>query len=130
LRLSPVTIVLHWVVALLIVAIVIIEVVPAATYNAEIVRLGNLLGVVLFLVSIYRFWARIASDHPLSVGTPNTVEVIVGQSVAVGMALAMVLGRMVPEIRCRFSCGPAGRLLGAAVDGAEYVSGEPYSHPV
>jgi superoxide oxidase len=91
LRFSPVTIVLHWVVALLVMAIAIIEVIPAATYNADVVRLENLLGVILFLVSIYRLWARITSWHPLPVGTPNPVEVIVSRSVAIGMALAMVL---------------------------------------
>jgi cytochrome b561 len=54
-------------------------------------RVQNLLGLILFLVSIYRFWARITSYHPLPVGTPNPIEVIISRSVAVSLALALVL---------------------------------------
>ncbi|SAK71779.1 cytochrome B561 [Caballeronia hypogeia] len=45
----------------------------------------------MFPLSIYRFWARVTSWHPLPVGTPNPVELIVSRSVAVALALAMVL---------------------------------------
>ncbi len=91
LRFSPLTIALHWAIAALVVAIVIIEIISAVTYSAGLIRVENLLGLVLFPISLYRFWARITSYHPLPVGTPNPIEVIVSRSVAVGLALAMVL---------------------------------------
>jgi len=55
------------------------------------VQVQNLLGLILFVVSIYRFWARVTSNHPLPLGTPNPVEVIISRSVATCLALAMVL---------------------------------------
>lgn len=92
---SPVTIVLHWMVAALLVAILGLEIVMAAAPDrvayTGLAEVQNLLGLVLFLVSIYRFYARITSFHPLPVGRPNPVEVIVGRSVAAALALAMVL---------------------------------------
>lgn len=92
---SPVTIVLHWMVAALLVAILGLEIAMAAApdrvADTGLAEVQNLLGLVLFLVSIYRFYARITSFHPLPVGRPNPVEVIVGRSVAAALALAMVL---------------------------------------
>ncbi|MAD38965.1 MAG: cytochrome B [Tistrella sp.] len=92
---SPVTIALHWIVAALLVAILGLEIVMAAgrgrAADTGLAEVQNLLGLVLFLVSIYRFYARITSFHPLPVGTPNPVEVIIGRSVAAALALAMVL---------------------------------------
>ncbi|WP_372022792.1 cytochrome b/b6 domain-containing protein (plasmid) [Tistrella mobilis] len=96
---SPVTIVLHWMVAALLVAILGLEIAMAAgperaadmAADTGLAEVQNLLGLVLFLVSIYRFYARITSFHPLPVGTPNPVEVIVSRSVAAALALAMVL---------------------------------------
>lgn len=92
---SPVTIVLHWMVAALLVAILGLEIAMAAApdraADGGLAEVQNLLGLVLFLVSIYRFYARITSVHPLPVGTPNPVEVIIGRSVAAALALAMVL---------------------------------------
>lgn len=98
---SPVTIVLHWMVAALLVAILGLEIVMAAApdrvADTRLAEVQNLLGLVLFLVSIYRFYARITSFHPLPVGRPdpvevaNPVEVIIGRSVAAALALAMVL---------------------------------------
>jgi cytochrome b561 len=88
---SPITIVLHWVVAVLVLSIIALEAVLAVSHNVELVRVLNLLGAVLFPVSLYRFWARITSWHPLPLGTPNPVEVIVSRSVATALALAMVL---------------------------------------
>lgn len=92
---SPITIALHWVVAALLLSIIGISVVLwLGVDNAQrmaLVRTQNLLGVALFLVSAYRLWARLSSFHPLPVGTPNPIEVIVSRSVAVGLALAMVL---------------------------------------
>ncbi|HEF4761936.1 TPA: cytochrome b/b6 domain-containing protein [Pseudomonas putida] len=95
LRFSPVTIALHWVVAFSLLGIFILQVligqVSSAALQLELGRLQNLLGLALFLVSIYRFWARVTSWHPLPVGTPNPIEVIISRSVAVSLALAMVL---------------------------------------
>jgi superoxide oxidase len=91
LRFSPVTIALHWTVAALVIAILLIEALEAIAYSASLVRVENLLGALLLPVSLYRFWARITSYHPLPVGTPNPIEVMVSRSVAVGLALAMVL---------------------------------------
>jgi cytochrome b561 len=95
LRFSPITVVLHWVVALSLLTILCLQVsIANATGEAarmEFARVQNLIGLVLFLVSIYRFWARITAYHPLPVGTPNPIEVIISRSVAVALALAMVL---------------------------------------
>lgn len=91
LRFSPITIGLHWLVAALVLTIVAIEIACVVKPDAGLIRLENLLAVCLFPLSAYRFWARITSCHPLPLGTPNPVEVIVSRSVAVGMALAMVL---------------------------------------
>jgi superoxide oxidase len=95
LRFSPITIALHWLVAALLFAVIGLGIAIAQTSDlaqrTELVQMQNLLGAALFLVSIYRFWARISSWHPLPIGTPNPVEVIVSRSVAVAMALAMVL---------------------------------------
>ncbi|VWB37556.1 cytochrome B561 [Burkholderia lata] len=95
LRFSPITIVLHWIVAILLFSIIGLASVIACTVNdAQRMRLEawqNLLGVALFLLSVYRLWARLSSFHPLPLGTPNPVEVIVSRSIAVALALAMVL---------------------------------------
>ncbi|ASR89398.1 MULTISPECIES: cytochrome b [Alcaligenes] len=92
LRFSPITIVLHWLIAALLFSILGLGVAIAQSPGeARLVPLQNLLGTLLFLISIYRFWARVTSFHPLPVGSPNPVEVIVARSVAIALALAMVL---------------------------------------
>lgn len=95
LRFSPLTIALHWIVAALLLSIFGLGIVIAQASNetarTELTQVQNLLGTALFLISIYRFWARITSYHPLPVGTPNPVEVIASRSVATALALAMVL---------------------------------------
>lgn len=95
LRFSPITVLLHWLVAFSLLGIFILQVmIDHASGDAvrqESGRVQNLLGLMLFLVSSYRFWARITSCHPLPVGTPNPIEVIISRSVAVSLALAMVL---------------------------------------
>ena len=88
---SPLTIVLHWIVASLVLAIIGIEIALYAQPNAALARVLNLLGTIVFPLSIYRFWARVTSWHPLPLGTPNPVEVIVSRSVATALALAMML---------------------------------------
>ncbi|MEI5995972.1 cytochrome b/b6 domain-containing protein [Paraburkholderia bengalensis] len=88
---SRITIALHWIVALLVLSIIAIEIARSIAPGAELTRVLNLLGAILFPVSAYRFWARVTSWHPLPVGTPNPVEVIVSRSVAAALALAMVL---------------------------------------
>jgi cytochrome b561 len=88
---SPITIVVHWVVAALVMSIMVIEVILWAAYNPELASVLNLLGTVLFPISVYRFWARVTSYHPLPVGTPNPIEVIISRSVSTALALAMVL---------------------------------------
>ena len=95
LRFSPITVALHWVVAALLFAIAGlwtgIALASDGGTRTALAQMQNLLGTMLFLVSLYRFWARISSYHPLPVGTPNPMEVIISRSVAVGLALAMVL---------------------------------------
>lgn len=95
LRFSPVTLVLHWTVAILFFSItaLAIAITNASddTQRLEWTHVQNLLGAIMFLVSIYRFWARVTSYHPLPLGTPNPVEVIASRSVATALALAMVL---------------------------------------
>ncbi|SIT37317.1 Cytochrome B561 [Paraburkholderia piptadeniae] len=88
---SPITIVLHWVVAALVLSIIAIQIALSVSPDSGLTKVLNLLGTILFPVSAYRFWARITSYHPLPVGTPNPVEVIVSRSVATALALAMVL---------------------------------------
>ncbi|MPW19325.1 cytochrome B [Paraburkholderia sp. CNPSo 3157] len=88
---SPITIVLHWVVAALVLSIIAIEIALSVSPNSELAKVLNLLGTILFPVSVYRFWARTTSYHPLPLGTPNPVEVMVSRSVATALALAMVL---------------------------------------
>jgi superoxide oxidase len=88
---SRVTIALHWTVAALMLAIIGLEISLSIAYSAERASALNLLGTVLFPISVYRLWARITSVYPLPVGAPNPVEVIVSRSVAVALALAMVL---------------------------------------
>lgn len=95
LRFSPITIALHWVVAFSLLALfglqLMIDLASDDVLRMALGRVQNLVGLVLFLVSIYRFWARITAYHPLPVGTPNPIEVIISRSVAVSLALAMVL---------------------------------------
>jgi len=95
LRFSPITVPLHWIVVFSLLAILCLQgLIAHASDQAarmEFARWQNLIGLVLFLVSIYRFWARITAYHPLPVGTPNPIEVIISRSVAVALALAMVL---------------------------------------
>lgn len=95
LRFSLITIALHWLVAALLLSIIGLGIAIfsglAGEQAAAMERLQNLLGTALFVISVYRFWARVTSWHPLPVGTPNPIEVIVSRSVAVALALAMVL---------------------------------------
>jgi superoxide oxidase len=95
LRFSPITIALHWVVAALLLAIVGLEIIISLSagdgQTIGLLRVQNLLGAVLLVVSIYRFWARVSSYHPLPVGSPNPIEVIISRSVAAALSLAMVL---------------------------------------
>jgi len=95
LRFSPLTVVLHWIVAILLIAIVGLGLAISQTVDsvqqAECARVQHMLVAILFVVSVYRFWARVTSYHPLPAGTPNPVEVIVSRSIAVALALAMVL---------------------------------------
>ncbi|MFM0336265.1 cytochrome b [Paraburkholderia fungorum] len=92
---SPITIALHWLVAALLFSIIGLDIAlsqaAGEVQREALMRVQNLLGAVLCVISIYRFWARITSYHPLPVGTPNPIEVIVSRSVAVSLALAMVL---------------------------------------
>jgi cytochrome b561 len=88
---SLITVIVHWIVAAVLLSILAIEVVRFFSPSVETTRVLNLLGAVLFPISIYRFWARVNSYHPLPLGTPNPVEVIISRSVAVGLALAMAL---------------------------------------
>lgn len=95
LRFSPITILLHWLVAALLFSIIGLSIARstglAGDDAAALEHLQNLFGTGLFVISIYRFWARMTSWHPLPVGTPNPIEVIVSRSVAAALALAMVL---------------------------------------
>lgn len=95
LRFSPITVALHWLVAFSLLGIFILQLMidhaSGEAWQQELGRGQNLLGLMLFLVSAYRFWARVTSYHPLPVGTPNPIEVIISRSVAVSLALAMVL---------------------------------------
>jgi len=92
---SPVTIVLHWLAAALVFALLALALVQACSDNPTWVQramsLQALLALVLFPLSAYRLWARLRSHHPLPIGTPDPVQVIVARSVALAMLLATVL---------------------------------------
>ncbi len=92
---SPITIALHWLAAALVGAILVLAVMQSTAASAsqvdELRQLKTLLAVVLFPLSVYRLWARLTSFHPLPVGTPNPIEVIVSRSVATALVLATVL---------------------------------------
>jgi cytochrome b561 len=62
-----------------------------AAEKAALLRTHGTLGMTILAVSIYRLWARLSSWHPLPIGSPNPIEVIIGRSVAVALALATVL---------------------------------------
>lgn len=83
LRFSPVTIVLHWLVAALALSIIVIASLGLLRPDPSLARLENLLAALLLPLSVYRFWARVTSYRPLPLGTPNPVEVIVSRSVAI-----------------------------------------------
>ncbi|NWA01752.1 cytochrome b [Pseudomonas gingeri] len=95
LRFSPITIIVHWLVVVALLSILglglMVSRISDSVLQMELARVQNLMGLILFLVSIYRFWARITSYHPLPTGTPNPIELIISRSVAVALALAMVL---------------------------------------
>ncbi|MFM0550969.1 cytochrome b/b6 domain-containing protein [Paraburkholderia sediminicola] len=109
---SPITIALHWLVAALLLSIIGVGIAISETagevQRADLTRMQNLLGSILFVISIYRFGARMSSYHPLPVGTPNPIEVIVSRSVAVSLALAMVL----LPIAAWLSKSAAGEVIG------------------
>lgn len=92
---SPITIVLHWVAAAAVVTIIILQLYISnagdTMWIAELKRVRNTLGLLLFFVSCYRLWARLSTFHPLPVGSPNPLEVIISRSVAVSLTLACVL---------------------------------------
>ncbi|WP_186047349.1 cytochrome b/b6 domain-containing protein [Burkholderia gladioli] len=92
---SPITLVLHWLVAALLLAIVLLGLVRwqaiDASLQGELARWQNLLGLLLFLVSIYRLRQRLGAWHPLPVSTPNPVELIASRGVAVALALALAM---------------------------------------
>jgi cytochrome b561 len=108
---SPITIALHWIVMALLFAILglSIFIAQSSTTVAKegLIQVQNLLVLTLFLVSLYRFWARVTSFHPLPVGTPNPVELIASRSVATALALAMVL----LPIAAWLSKGAGGELI-------------------
>ncbi len=92
---SPITIVLHWVAAFVVVSLALLQLMIVNASDAlplaEFKQLRNTLGLLLTLMSCYRFWARLSSFHPLPVGTPNPVELIVSRVVAISLTLACVL---------------------------------------
>ncbi len=95
LRFSPITIVLHWLIAATVAFMVWLGLsagqLEAGAGKAELIGLHSTLGTLLFVVASYRLWARLTSWHPLPVGSPNPIEVMISRSVAVALALAPVL---------------------------------------
>lgn len=93
LKFSPITIVLHWVSLLGLIALLVLELaindVPET--SMKLVEFQNFIGLLVFLVATYRLRARIKNYHPLPVGTPNPIEVIISRSVAFALVLATVL---------------------------------------
>ncbi|MFJ2426722.1 cytochrome b [Pseudomonas sp. NPDC087804] len=90
---SPITIILHWLTLIGLVALLVMEVEinDVRAPSMRFVELQNLIGLLIFLMAIYRLRARMQSYHPLPVGTPNPIEVIISRSVAFALVLATVL---------------------------------------
>jgi len=91
---SPLTLVLHWIGAALVFSLISLELIGVLT--SEPIRTStqpyrSLLWTALFFISTYRLWARLTSFHPLPVGTPSPVEVIISRSMATALLLAGVL---------------------------------------
>lgn len=93
LRYSPITIILHWVSVIGLLALFVFEVMIGNDKSSSkaLVEAQNLTGLIVFVAAIYRLWARMKSYHPLPVGTPNPIEVIISRSVAFALVLATVL---------------------------------------
>ena len=94
LRFSPITLVLHWIVAALLFSIIGLGIAIALVgevQKPEWTRVQNLLGTILFFVSIYRFWARVTS--PTS--TADAAQVDRGDPVTDGPALRREPGAVV-----------------------------------
>lgn len=93
---APLTLVLHWVHALLLACLLllwlalVLGAVPQSQAGAAL-SARNLLGCAVCALSVWRLWARLTSVHPLPVGTPNPVEIIVSRTNAAALLLAGVL---------------------------------------
>jgi cytochrome b561 len=93
---APLTLVLHWLQALVVAALLLmwlalaLGAVPPGQ-APDVLAARNLLGVLVFVLSAWRLWARLSSVHPLPVGTPNPIEIIVGRTNAAALLLAGVL---------------------------------------
>ena len=90
-----VTIVLHWIGAMLIVAVLSLGLtagrMDGGADKLRLLALHGSMGLIIFVLSAYRLGARARFHHPLPVGTASPIEMILGRSVALGLLVATLL---------------------------------------
>lgn len=95
LRFSPLTLVLHWTVAAAVLALLGLGFAAARLGEgpAKLTLLGlhGSIGLCVFVLSLYRLWARLTFYHPLPVGAVSPIELIVGRSLAVALVIGTVV---------------------------------------
>jgi cytochrome b561 len=95
LRFGILTLVFHWISALLIAWVVYVGLITARMSDGadRLQQLGfhSSWGAVIFILACYRLHARLGTYHPLPLGTQSPIEVIIGRCVAVGLLVATCL---------------------------------------
>ncbi len=95
LRFSPLTLFLHWTVAVAVLALLGLgfaaaRLEPGAGKLALLGWHGSI-GLCVLPLSLYRLWARLRFHHPLPVGAVSPIELIVSRSLAVALLIATVV---------------------------------------
>lgn len=95
LRFSPLTLFLHWTVAAAVLALLGLGFAAARLEQGpgKLALLGwhGSVGLCVFVLSLYRLWARLRFHHPLPVGAVSPIELIVSRSLAVALIVATVV---------------------------------------
>lgn len=92
---SPITLVLHWIIAIAVLVMISIGLVAARLNDSPdkqtILQLYSGIGMCVFVISVYRLWARLSFYHPLPIGIINPIVLIVSRSVAIALVLGTVI---------------------------------------
>ena len=95
LRFSPVTIILHWIAAAMVVTLLWFGLtagrLDVGAEKVKLIWLHSSLGVGIFVISVYRLVARSRFHHPLPIGAISPIEVIMSRAVAMGLIVATVV---------------------------------------